>query len=87
MACAPASASSQSGIWNPPGASPGGESQGKERSLEDGAKEARASAAGGVGSPSGLGAAYPEIVETCVSSWNGLEGEGTQYEYWNGKVT
>ena len=33
------------------------------------------------------GAAYPEIVETCVSSWNGLEGEGTQYEYWNGKVT
>lgn len=30
---------------------------------------------------------YPEIVETCVSSWNGLEGEGTQYEYWNGKVT
>ena len=30
---------------------------------------------------------YPEIVETCVSSWNGLEGEGAQYEYWNGKVT
>ena len=30
---------------------------------------------------------YPEIVETCVSSWDGLEGEGTQYEYWNGKVT
>lgn len=30
---------------------------------------------------------YPEIVETCVSFWNGLEGEGTQYEYWNGKVT
>ena len=26
-------------------------------------------------------------METCVSSWNGLEGEGTQYEYWNGKVT
>lgn len=34
-----------------------------------------------------LGPVYPEIVETCVSSWNGLEGEGTQYEYWNGKVT
>ena len=34
-----------------------------------------------------LGPAYPEIVETCVSSWNGLEGEGTQYEYWSGKVT
>lgn len=33
------------------------------------------------------GPAYPEIVETCVSSWNGLEGEGSQYEYWNGKVT
>lgn len=30
---------------------------------------------------------YPEIVETCNSGWNGLEGEGTQYEYWNGKVT
>ena len=30
---------------------------------------------------------YPEIVETCFSSWNGLEGEGVQYEYWNGKVT
>lgn len=30
---------------------------------------------------------YPEIVETCYSGWNGLEGEGTQYEYWNGKVT
>lgn len=30
---------------------------------------------------------YPEIVETCYSSWNGLEGEGSQYEYWNGKVT
>ena len=30
---------------------------------------------------------YPEIVETCYSSWSGLEGEGTQYEYWNGKVT
>lgn len=26
-------------------------------------------------------------METCVSSWNGLEGEGAQYEYWNGKVT
>ena len=30
---------------------------------------------------------YPEIVETCYSSWNGLEGEGSQYGYWNGKVT
>lgn len=30
---------------------------------------------------------YPEIVETCYSSWNGLEGDGTQYAYWNGKVT
>ena len=30
---------------------------------------------------------YPEIVETCYSGWNGLEGEGAQYEYWNGKVT
>lgn len=30
---------------------------------------------------------YPEIVETCYSSWNGLEGEGSQYRYWNGKVT
>lgn len=30
---------------------------------------------------------YPEIVETCESSWNGIEGEGAQYEYWNGKVT
>lgn len=30
---------------------------------------------------------YPEIVETCDSSWNGLEGEGAQYAYWNGKVT
>ena len=29
---------------------------------------------------------YPEIVETCYSSWSGLEGEGAQYEYWNGKV-
>ena len=29
---------------------------------------------------------YPEIVETCYSSWNGLVGEGSQYEYWNGKV-
>ena len=38
-------------------------------------------------SPIRLGPAYPEIVETCVSSWNGLEGEGSQYEYWNGKVT
>ena len=33
------------------------------------------------------GTAYPEIVETCYNGWNGLEGEGTQYEYWNGKVT
>ena len=33
------------------------------------------------------GAAYPEIVETCYSGWNGLEGEGSQYGYWNGKVT
>ena len=33
------------------------------------------------------GAAYPEIVETCYNSWNGLEGEGSQYGYWNGKVT
>lgn len=33
-----------------------------------------------------LGSAYPEIVETCYSSWNGLEGEGSQYGYWNGKV-
>ena len=30
---------------------------------------------------------YSEIVETCPSSWDGLEGEGTQYEYWDGKVT
>ena len=30
---------------------------------------------------------YPELVETCYSSWNGLEGEGSQYGYWNGKVT
>ena len=30
---------------------------------------------------------YPELVETCYSSWSGLEGEGAQYEYWNGKVT
>lgn len=30
---------------------------------------------------------YPEIVETCRSAWNGLEGEGPQYGYWNGKVT
>ena len=30
---------------------------------------------------------YPEIVETCYSGWNGLEGEGSQYGYWNGKVT
>ena len=30
---------------------------------------------------------YPELVETCYSSWNGLEGEGAQYEYWSGKVT
>ena len=29
---------------------------------------------------------YPEIVETCYSSWSGLEGEGAQYGYWNGKV-
>lgn len=29
---------------------------------------------------------YPELVETCYSSWNGLEGEGSQYGYWNGKV-
>ena len=33
------------------------------------------------------GAAYPEIVETCYNGWNGLEGEGSQYGYWNGKVT
>lgn len=33
------------------------------------------------------GAAYPEIVETCYSGWNGLEGKGSQYGYWNGKVT
>jgi len=26
-------------------------------------------------------------VETCYSSWSGLEGEGSQYGYWNGKVT
>ena len=32
------------------------------------------------------GAAYPEIVETCNNGWNGLEGEGSQYGYWNGKV-
>lgn len=30
---------------------------------------------------------YPEIVETCYNGWNGLEGEGSQYGYWNGKVT
>ena len=30
---------------------------------------------------------YPEIVETCYRNWNGLEGEGSQYGYWNGKVT
>ena len=60
---------------------------GKEKSLEEKAKEARASAAGGVGSPLRLGPAYPELVETCYSSWSGLEGEGAQYEYWNGKVT
>ena len=30
---------------------------------------------------------YPEIVETCYNGWNGLEGEGAQYGYWNGKVT
>ncbi len=29
---------------------------------------------------------YPEIVETCYNGWNGLEGEGAQYGYWNGKV-
>ena len=34
-----------------------------------------------------LGTAYPEIVETCYNGWNGLEGEGSQYGYWNGKVT
>lgn len=33
-----------------------------------------------------LGTAYPELVETCYSSWSGLEGEGSQYGYWNGKV-
>ena len=32
------------------------------------------------------GTAYPEIVETCYNGWNGLEGEGAQYGYWNGKV-
>ena len=26
-------------------------------------------------------------METCYSSWSGLEGEGSQYGYWNGKVT
>lgn len=30
---------------------------------------------------------YPEIVETCYNGWNGLEGEGSQYGYWDGKVT
>lgn len=30
---------------------------------------------------------YPELVEACYSGWNGLEGEGAQYRYWNGKVT
>ena len=29
---------------------------------------------------------YPEIVKTCYNGWNGLEGEGAQYGYWNGKV-
>lgn len=51
------------------------------------AREARASAGGGGGSHFRLGTAYPEIVETCYSSWSGLEGEGSQYGYWNGKVT
>ena len=32
------------------------------------------------------GTAYPEIVKTCYNGWNGLEGEGAQYGYWNGKV-
>ena len=26
-------------------------------------------------------------METCYNGWNGLEGEGSQYGYWNGKVT
>ena len=51
------------------------------------AKEARASAAGGAGPQGRPVPAYPEIVETCYSGWNGLEGEGVQYGYWNGKVT
>ena len=48
---------------------------------------ARASAAGGVGWHRRHDTVYPEIVETCRSAWNGLEGEGPQYGYWNGKVT
>ena len=30
---------------------------------------------------------YPELVETCCIGTDGLEGEGNQYVYWNGKVT
>ena len=60
---------------------------GKEKSLEEEAEEARASAVGGAGMCLRPGPAYPEIVETCYNGWNGLEGEGSQYGYWNGKVT
>ena len=54
--------------------------------MEEIAREARTSAAGGAGMCLRHGTAYPEIVETCYNGWNGLEGEGAQYGYWNGKV-